>query len=520
MVKPTLSRIFQGLFFASFVWIYFSVMFTNSGDKPWLSILLGAVMLATGIGIAYFCKKIVSKWKPKVIHGIFAGISVIILALLLYCSFSLRAMYTWDANSVYKAAIAPIIGEQLPDNYFATYPNNIFLFLIFKVFYKVIFAITGSTDIIYIVLLNAVVTFIAIIFIYLTAVKLWGPHMGLFTGIVCLFFAPFYVHVAYYYTDTFSLPFIIIPIYLYLCALNSKKAVSKYILFISAGIILTLGFKLKATIAIVLVAMFIHLFLSQKILTALKYTGVMAASCIIIFFSYNAVVNQLNIVSEEEAYAQQMPYTHWLMMGLKGEGAWLEDYGGFNAQDVEYTLSFPNIDEKTDATIREIKKRVSEYGLTGLLQHWTNKAVHNTWGDGTYFIFREGRTQPETDSKLWDFVLTTGKYYDIFYYYCQGFHLAVLTLLMISLLIGIKKGIVNGTLLFKLAIYGLFLFLLIWETRSRYVYGFTSLLLLIAVDTYKELVDINFKHIKNKFILSKKHLFSRNKLEKQSQAKN
>ena len=59
MVKPILSRIFQGLFFASFVWIYFSVMFTNSGNKPWLSIILGVFMLAGGIGIAYFCKKVV-----------------------------------------------------------------------------------------------------------------------------------------------------------------------------------------------------------------------------------------------------------------------------------------------------------------------------------------------------------------------------------------------------------------------------------------------------------------------------
>ncbi len=91
---------------------------------------------------------------------------------------------------------------------------------------------------------------------------------------------------------------------------------------------------------------------------------------------------------------------------------------------------------------------------------------------------------------------------------------------MISLLIGIKKGIVNGTLLFKLAIYGLFLFLLIWETRSRYVYGFTPLLLLIAVDTCNELVNINFKRLKDKFISPKKYPFSKNKLEKQSQAKN
>ena len=146
------------------------------------------------------------------------------------------------------------------------------------------------------------------------------------------------------------------------------------------------------------------------------------------------MVNQLNVVSEEETYTRQIPYSHWIMMGLNGDG-------GYNDNDALYTQSFPNIDEKKAATVSEIKKRISDYGFTGLINHLTNKAVHNTWGDGTYFIFKEGQTPPETDSKLWDFVLENGKHYNIFYYYCQGFHLAVLTLLMVSLLIGIKKGI-------------------------------------------------------------------------------
>ena len=512
MIKPILSRIFQGLFFLSFVWIYFSVIFTNSGDEPWIAILVGIAILAIGIGAAYFCKKIVAKWSPKIIHSIFAGIAIIILSLLIYFSFSLKASLIWDADEVYRAATAPLNGEQLADNYFAIYPNNIFILLIFKIFYKVIFAITGSTDIIYIMLLNAVIIFVGIIFMYLISVKLWGPHIGLLTGIVCLFFAPFYVYVAYYYTDTFSLPFITIAIYLYLCAIDSKKKIGRYLLLIGSGFIIALGFKLKATIVILLVAVIIHLFLSQKLRTALKYTGVIAASFIVMFFSYNIVVDQLHIVSEEEAYEKQMPYVHWIMMGLNGNG-------GYNADDVLYTQSFPNIEEKTAADLSVIKQRLSDYGFNGFINHLTNKAVHNTWGDGTYYIFGEGKTVPETNSKLWEFVLSTGKYYNIFYYYCQGFHLAILTLLMISLLIGIKKGIVNGTLLFKIAIYGLFLFLLIWETRSRYVFGFAPLLLLISVDTCKELVDINFQQLKDKFILSKKRLLSKNKLEKQSQAK-
>ena len=385
MDKHILNRIFQGLFFSCFLWIYASIIFTNSGNKPWISLLAGIVILISGIGIAYFCKTVVIRWRPQVIHIIFAGISVIILTLLIYFAFSLKSFPDWDAGGIYQEAIAPFTGKYLSYNYFAIYPNNIFLFLIYKIYYKMIFFITGSTDIIYIELLNVAAIFISIIFLYLIAVKLWGAHMGLFTGIICLFFAPFYTYTAYYYTDSFSLPFVTISIYLYLCAVNSKKEISKYLSLIGAGIILALGFKLKATIAIILVAIVIHLFLNQKIRTALIYIGVTIASFIVVLFSYNAAVKQLNIVSEEEAYSYQMPYTHWLMMGLTGDG-------GFNLDDVKYTQSFPNIDEKKAANIEVIKQRLSDYGFVGTIKHMTNKAVHNTWGDGTYFVFREGTT--------------------------------------------------------------------------------------------------------------------------------
>ena len=164
MDKHIINRMFQGLFFSCFLWIYASIIFTNSGNKPWISILAGIVILISGIGIAYFCKTVVIKWKPQVIHIIFAGISVIILTLLVYFAFSLKSFPDWDAGGIYQEAIAPFTGKYFSYNYFAIYPNNIFLFLIYKIYYKMIFFITGNTDIIYIELLNVAAIFISIIF--------------------------------------------------------------------------------------------------------------------------------------------------------------------------------------------------------------------------------------------------------------------------------------------------------------------------------------------------------------------
>ena len=140
----------------------------------------------------------------------------------------------------------------------------------------------------------------------------------------------------------------------------------------------------------------------------------------------------------------------------------------------------------------------------------TNKAVHNTWGDGTYFVFREGTIIKHTNSKLWELILKDGAYYRYFYYYSQGFHLAVLTLLMVSLVIGIVNGKINAVLLFKIALFGLFLFLLIWETKSRYILQFAPLLLLISADTCYQIVHMKLKNFTTRFRHNKRP--TRNKL--------
>ncbi len=80
--------------------------------------------------------------------------------------------------------------------------------------------------------------------------------MFVFCSILCICCLLLYRHVfpSFYHNTS---------LFIFVCC-NSKKLIPKYILFITAGILLTLGFKLKATVAIVLIAMIIHLFLAKK----------------------------------------------------------------------------------------------------------------------------------------------------------------------------------------------------------------------------------------------------------------
>ena len=54
--------------------------------------------------------------------------------------------------------------------------------------------------------------------------------------------------------------------------------------------------------------------------------------------------------------------------------------------------------------------------------------------------------------------------------------------MLMSILKGCKDPYVNILTLFKGIIFAAFIFFLIWETRSRYLYNFTPLFMLVAVD--------------------------------------
>ncbi len=49
--------------------------------------------------------------------------------------------------------------------------------------------------------------------------KLFGGHMGLPAAVIGLFFCSLYTYASQYDTEVFTLPFVIISIYLYLCAI-------------------------------------------------------------------------------------------------------------------------------------------------------------------------------------------------------------------------------------------------------------------------------------------------------------
>ena len=81
-----------------------------------------------------------------------------------------------------------------------------------------------------------------------------------------------------------------------------------------------------------------------------------------------------------------------------------------------------------------------------------------------------------------EFFLRNGKYYTYYFAYASAYQLLLAFLMMISALKGIIKSKINSAVLLRGIVFALFIFLLIWEGRSRYLFNLTPVFILVSAD--------------------------------------
>ena len=191
--------------------------------------------------------------------------------------------------------------------------------------------------------------------------------------------------------------------------------------------------------------------------------------------TFNSFINNQKIIQIDSNKA--MPWTHFVMMGLKGNG-------GYNFNDVERDKKIIDPTLRKKSNVEEIKRRLAEYKVTGYVQFLTQKHFNNSdrgdfgWGkDGTPQI-------PETKSKNWfqtflrDLYYQQGKKTNILRFYMQ-----IIWIVIIFGLFFTFKSNLNSNLLsyIKLTIIGAFVYLLLFEGgRSRYLIQYLPFILILS----------------------------------------
>lgn len=481
-------RVFYLLFFGIWGWIFLNIIYSNRQEfKLPLLILIIVFFLIFLLFISRIIDNFKNKLGSRTKKYMFLAIMLVMFFIQLAVGYRLSIDPGWDFGIVYRHALelSNTSGPVKVDTYFVKYPNNIGLLILLTYYFKLL-SFFGITNTFYFaIVLNIFFIDTAILFLFLICKELWNIEKAFLVLILCFVFMPFYTEVPIFYTDTISLPFITATFYLYLLANKSEKVKKKNICFMLMGVLTALGFRLKATVSIILVAAIIHLiFKKDKILKKLIYILIIVITFVSSMVLSGVAINSKLIISDYEKNRVQFPYTHWVMMGL-------QDVGFYNEADVVFTIESGTYDKKKAANIKVIEKRVSDYGFLGMEKHLTKKAVF-TWGDGTYFQPRILRQSPLVDTRLHKFILPKGEYYSVFSYYSQAYHLVILFLILIVLYKKIKVSTLEYTFVADISVFGLLLFLLIWEATSRYLFNFTPLLMIMAIQGIDYIENMRF----------------------------
>lgn len=315
---------------------------------------------------------------------------------------------------------------------------------------------------------------LSVVLTYYLIFKRYNLQRATLFSFYMLFITPFYLYTTIVYTDTLAMIFPILSVVIYMNYLESKSS-KRYLWILLLSIVLTIGVLVKTNVVIMLVAILIHFIMTQKGWRTLLFCLVLIIPFLTINVGYKEVVSKYSPISKEEI---GFPATHWLLMGLQESP---NGPGGFNQDtvDLTYQLKTDGLTNKeiSQEEIEMIKEKLDNYGVQGYLSFLSRK-INYTWGDGTYYASRKLSIEPLDENIFQEYLY--GEKSEAFVLFCQIIHVANLLLIVIGA-ISLIKATHQFEQVLTICLFGTFLFLLLWEARSRYLVLYVPIICVVAM---------------------------------------
>ena len=412
--------------------------------------------------------------KKKIIVGILLGLQFILLLISAFVISSIPQVdlihILTEINSLNDT------GSILNSVYYSVYPNNRFLLIILYGLQKII---PISNQILF-SLLSTICISVMSLFTYKTVNKVLNLNKGLLSLFICVLSPIFYLYVSYYYTDVLMLPFASILIYLIVKTKDEKNLKSNVLYGLLICIIAIIGYKIRAVAIFILVAYFVYLIFTKKILIVLKKFAPIIIGAILTITCIGTIENKFftNVNVDKE-----FPMTHWIMMGVN------EKSDGYYSQD-DYNLSSSasNVSERTDLNIKEIKNRLSDLGPFGTVKLLVVKLV-SVWGKGDY-SYQKYLELVNDFNPSYSYLLEDKNI--VINYLLQFSKIVVMFMAIISLINIYKSGKKS---IIAISLFGAVFFYLVWEVCPRYGLSFLPWLILIGTCSYDTL-NTNYEKFK------------------------
>ena len=382
----------------------------------------------------------------------------------------------WDYGVVLDAAIRRVTAGTLPGEYFALFPNNAPLYLLLTAWLRGANAL-GVTDLVgATIVLSAAAVTASQGFLYLAARRMWGAKWALFALLagMCTYGMLAYAPIAY--TDTLSMPFPVAGAWLWLCArgaLNEGRGRRGLALAAACGAVLAAGAFLKVTCAVALVAVCIDALLLLRGRAKLSAAAAAAAfaALYLLFGAAQAASPDLPALDK----ADSVPYEHWVMMGLQGDGS----YSSYDEWFI--TCSVP-YDQRVDNNLCVIRERLEEMGPGGYLRLLYRKTCR-TFGSGTADMSYSYQYQDDSPPAGWvyELVLENGRFYALYNNLSHSMYLVLTLLGAVGAFLALRaKSPLLAWFAPPLALCGFWLFMMLWESNHRQLVNQWPLYLILA----------------------------------------
>ena len=289
---------------------------------------------------------------------------------------------------------------------------------------------------------------------------------------------PLKLAAAVLYTDTFSMPFVLLTLRFALRVPRAQTARARVGNALACALFAVAGAQIKMTVLIALIASGIVWLLSLRPRQAL--TAAMLCAGIVIAALAGVKGFMLGRVLDPAVYAQQhTPAIHWVMMSIPtGDNP----YGGFSG---DYAITWGMMDEGATqeevmaSILTRMKDRVYTLRYPNRLITAALRKNAAEWGDGTFGMTEMLDDGPVRENAVSSFVLEGRAHYALYGALCTGVFAAHMALCVAGCLIDLKKRDPRAAAL-AVAMFGIMLFLMFWEARSRYVFPFVPVLLLLS----------------------------------------
>lgn len=459
MVKKYFN-IISGIFFL-FAIAVSATSFIPIISREFSSMTAGIIIVFLFLAITYFMSSATGKSEKllkKFISGnkilsdrIFCILAFILLVFQLNFAFIQDFTPKNDLSYICTGAENIVTGNPVYNNipeihkhYFAVYPNNHMIFTVIYGFYRLEYIFTGNIKNIFPIIFNIINLDISYILMYKISGIINTPEKSVICALRGLMLTPFVTYSAFFYTDSMAMPYIMGSIYLYI---KYKNKISDIII---CSILIAVGYKFKGSTGLLIPSIILDMLINKR-KDRLKNISVLIMVFVIFCMTLSKISAGIISIDDAELEKYRFPLIHWIMMSVNGRG-------GYCAEDFRYTLSFNGYENKINADISRLAGKLSDMGFSGFFSHLICK-ISYTWRDGTYMTGYYNK---------YNFLRSYG-----FYIFTAVFHFKTLYDIVYKYISGKYYNII------KIVIITLSLFLMVWETRCRYLVSFFPLFMLI-----------------------------------------